>query len=67
MERQVLSEFVRILRISENSKIEAPLLQYLSIMIQNLDSEHAMCKMVNISWCLWLWSLTFEFYRFMHT
>ncbi|XP_015898856.3 protein TRANSPARENT TESTA 9 isoform X1 [Ziziphus jujuba] len=41
MEYQVLAEFVRVLKISRNSKIEAPLLQYLSIMIQNMDSEHA--------------------------
>ncbi|XP_052299215.1 protein TRANSPARENT TESTA 9-like isoform X8 [Citrus sinensis] len=41
MEYQVLAEFVRILKISRNSKIEAPLLQYLSIMIQNMGSEHA--------------------------
>ncbi|XP_057423572.1 protein TRANSPARENT TESTA 9-like isoform X2 [Lotus japonicus] len=41
MEHQVMAEFVRILKISGNSKIEAPLLQYLSIMIQNMDSEHA--------------------------
>ncbi|KAI4300574.1 hypothetical protein L6164_033936 [Bauhinia variegata] len=41
MEHQVLAEFVRILKISKNSKIEAPLLQYLSILIQNMDSEHA--------------------------
>ncbi|QCE05144.1 Uncharacterized protein family FPL [Vigna unguiculata] len=41
MERQVLADFVHILKISEDSKIEAPLLQYLSIMIQNMDSEHA--------------------------
>ncbi|XP_027367126.1 protein TRANSPARENT TESTA 9-like isoform X2 [Abrus precatorius] len=40
MEHQVLAEFVRILKISQDSKIEAPLLQYLSIMIQNMDSEH---------------------------
>ncbi|KAH9737987.1 protein TRANSPARENT TESTA 9 [Citrus sinensis] len=45
MEYQVLAEFVRILKISGNSKIEAPLLQYLSIMIQNMGSEHAICKM----------------------
>ncbi|KAH9674390.1 protein TRANSPARENT TESTA 9 [Citrus sinensis] len=45
MEYQVLAEFVRILKISRNSKIEAPLLQYLSIMIQNMGSEHAICKM----------------------
>ncbi|KAJ8754747.1 hypothetical protein K2173_012136 [Erythroxylum novogranatense] len=41
MEYQVLAEFVRVLKISKNSRIEAPLLQYLSIMIQNMDSEHA--------------------------
>lgn len=44
MEYQVLAEFVRMLKISKNSRIEAPLLQYLSIMIQNMDSEHAICK-----------------------
>ncbi|XP_059668663.1 protein TRANSPARENT TESTA 9-like isoform X3 [Cornus florida] len=41
MEYQVLAEFVRVLKISRNSIIEAPLLQYLSIMIQNMDSEYA--------------------------
>lgn len=41
MENQVLAEFVRVLKISTNSRIEATLLQYLSIMIQNLESEHA--------------------------
>ncbi|XP_030448909.1 protein TRANSPARENT TESTA 9-like isoform X1 [Syzygium oleosum] len=41
MEYQVMAEFVRVLRISKNSRIEATLLQYLSIMIQNIDSEHA--------------------------
>ncbi|XP_048236218.1 protein TRANSPARENT TESTA 9 isoform X1 [Ricinus communis] len=41
MEYQVLTEFVRLLKISRNSRIEAPLLQYLSIMIQNMNSEHA--------------------------
>ncbi|KAF8403357.1 hypothetical protein HHK36_011459 [Tetracentron sinense] len=41
MESQILAEFLRILKISRNSSIEAPLLHYLSIMIQNLASEHA--------------------------
>ncbi|KAL5582360.1 hypothetical protein UlMin_014802 [Ulmus minor] len=41
MEYQVLVEFVRILKISRNSRIEAPLLQYVSIMIQNMTSEYA--------------------------
>ncbi|GMH09989.1 hypothetical protein Nepgr_011830 [Nepenthes gracilis] len=41
MEYQVLAQFVRLLKISKNSRIEASLLQYLSIMIQNLQSEQA--------------------------
>ncbi|PKI48255.1 hypothetical protein CRG98_031357 [Punica granatum] len=41
MEYQVMAEFVRVLKISKNSRIEAPLLQYLSIMIQNIESDHA--------------------------
>ncbi|KAL6997979.1 hypothetical protein U1Q18_008103, partial [Sarracenia purpurea var. burkii] len=41
MEYQVLGEFVRVLKISRNSRIEGPLLQYLSIMIQNMDTDHA--------------------------
>ncbi|XWS59406.1 hypothetical protein CRYUN_Cryun08bG0119100 [Craigia yunnanensis] len=41
MEYQVLAEFVQVLKISTSSRIEAPLLQYLSIMIQNMDSERA--------------------------
>lgn len=45
MEYQVLAEFVRILEVSRNSTIEAQLLQYLSIMIQNMESENAICKL----------------------
>lgn len=44
----MLADFVHILKISQDSKIEAPLLQYLSIMIQNMDSEHSICKMANL-------------------
>ncbi|KAI5674428.1 hypothetical protein M9H77_14792 [Catharanthus roseus] len=44
MEFQVLSEFVRLLDIAGNSGIEAPLLQYLSIMIQNMDNKNAIYK-----------------------
>lgn len=44
MEYQVLGEFVRVLKISKSSRIEAPLLQYLSIMIQNMDTDNAICK-----------------------
>ncbi|XP_070665750.1 protein TRANSPARENT TESTA 9-like isoform X2 [Malus domestica] len=35
MEYQVLSEFVRVLKISRNSRIEAPLLQYLNYCFSN--------------------------------
>ncbi|OMO68546.1 hypothetical protein COLO4_29595 [Corchorus olitorius] len=41
MEYQVLAEFVRVLNLSSSARIETPLLQYLSIMIQNMDSEQA--------------------------
>ncbi|KAM7264710.1 hypothetical protein ACFE04_002393 [Oxalis oulophora] len=41
MECQVMAQFVRILKIARSGRIEAQLLQYLSIMIQNMDSEHA--------------------------
>ncbi|GAB2227155.1 hypothetical protein Drorol1_Dr00008967 [Drosera rotundifolia] len=41
MENQVLGEFVRLLKISRKSTIEGPLLQYLSIMLQNLQSDQA--------------------------
>ncbi|THF96487.1 hypothetical protein TEA_010489 [Camellia sinensis var. sinensis] len=51
MEYQVLGEFVRVLKISKNSRIEAPLLQYLSIMIQNMDTEHAILS-VYIVWAV---------------
>ena len=47
MEYQVLAEFVRVLKIGSSSRIETPLLQYLSIMLQNMDSEHAICKILS--------------------
>ncbi|CAK7341991.1 unnamed protein product [Dovyalis caffra] len=60
MEHQVLAEFVRVIKISKNSKIEAPLLQYLSIMIQNMESEHAIsCKDAVVSFPLYSEALKF--------
>ncbi|XP_038983749.1 protein TRANSPARENT TESTA 9-like isoform X2 [Phoenix dactylifera] len=41
MEKQIMGEFVRILRISRPNKVALQLLQTMSIMIQNLRSEHA--------------------------
>ncbi|KAK9755470.1 hypothetical protein RND81_01G027500 [Saponaria officinalis] len=41
MEHQVISDFVRVLEMTRNSRFQAKVLQYLSIMIQNLQFEHA--------------------------
>ena len=45
MEKQVLREFVRILKISKTITVSLQLLQTMSIIIQNLRNEHAICKM----------------------
>ncbi|MQL95210.1 hypothetical protein Taro_027874 [Colocasia esculenta] len=42
MERQIMGEFVRILKINRTKDVPLQLLQTISIMIQNLKSEHAM-------------------------
>lgn len=41
MEKQVMGEFVRILKISKNVIVSIQLLQTMSIMIQNLKSDHS--------------------------
>ncbi|XP_057818483.2 protein TRANSPARENT TESTA 9 isoform X2 [Cryptomeria japonica] len=41
MEKQVMSQFLRVLKISKTESIAIQLLQTLSIMIQNLQSEQA--------------------------
>lgn len=46
MENQVMGQFVRILKISRTMIVSLQLLQTMSIMIQNLKSEHAICKFV---------------------
>lgn len=45
MEKQVMGEFVRILKISRTVTVSLQLLQTISIMIQNLKSDHAICKL----------------------
>lgn len=42
-----MGEFVRILKICRSVIVSLQLLQTLSIMIQNLKSEHAICKLVH--------------------
>lgn len=44
MEKQIMGEFARILRISKLSRVSLQLLQTMSIMIQNLRNEHSICK-----------------------
>ena len=46
MEGQVMGEFVRILKVSGIVSISLQLLQTMSIVIQNLKSERAICKLV---------------------
>ncbi|WVZ84377.1 hypothetical protein U9M48_031415 [Paspalum notatum var. saurae] len=41
MEKQIMGEFARILRISKLSRVSLQLLQTMSIMIQNLRNEHS--------------------------
>ncbi|KAL7593358.1 hypothetical protein Lser_V15G33465 [Lactuca serriola] len=41
MEKQVMGEFVRILKINKNVIVSIQLLQTMSIMIQNLKSDHS--------------------------
>ncbi|KAI3832567.1 hypothetical protein MKW98_002113 [Papaver atlanticum] len=41
MEYQILAEFLRLIKISRNSSIQVQLLHYLSILIQNLESENS--------------------------
>lgn len=40
-----MGEFVRILKISKNVIVSIQLLQTMSIMIQNLKSDHSICKL----------------------
>lgn len=44
MEKQVMGEFVRVLKISKTLAVSLQLLQTVSILVQNLESEHAICK-----------------------
>lgn len=49
MEKQVMGEFVRILKLSRTVSVPLQLLQTVSIMVQNLKSEHAICRLI-IKW-----------------
>ncbi|KAJ6673150.1 PROTEIN TRANSPARENT TESTA 9 [Salix viminalis] len=61
MERQVMGEFVRILKVSRTVSISRQLLQTMSIMIQNLKSEHAIYYMFSNEHINFLITYAFDF------
>ncbi|XP_038699375.1 protein TRANSPARENT TESTA 9 isoform X2 [Tripterygium wilfordii] len=61
MEKQVMGEFVRILKISKTFTTSLQLLQTMSIMIQNLKSEHAIYYMFSNEHINFLITYAFDF------
>ncbi|KAG8376405.1 hypothetical protein BUALT_Bualt09G0060100 [Buddleja alternifolia] len=61
MEKQVMSEFVRILRISRTLIVSLQLLQTMSIMIQNLKNDHSIYYMFSNEHVNYLITYSFDF------
>ncbi|XP_073151832.1 protein TRANSPARENT TESTA 9 isoform X2 [Henckelia pumila] len=61
MEKQVLGEFVRILRTSKTVIVSVQLLQTMSIMIQNLKNEHSIYYMFSNEHVNYLITYPFDF------
>ncbi|XP_057499982.1 protein TRANSPARENT TESTA 9-like isoform X1 [Actinidia eriantha] len=61
MEKQVMGEFVRILKISRTVSVSLQLLQTMSIMIQNLKNEHAIYYMFSNEHINYLITYSFDF------
>ncbi|XP_020235670.1 protein TRANSPARENT TESTA 9 [Cajanus cajan] len=61
MEKQVVGEFVRVLKLSRTMSIPLQLLQTVSIMIQNLRSEHAIYYMFSNEHMNYLITYPFDF------
>ncbi|QHO50249.1 protein TRANSPARENT TESTA 9 isoform X1 [Arachis stenosperma] len=61
MEKQVMGELVRILKLSRISSVPLQLLQTVSIMIQNLRSEHAIYYMFSNEHMNYLITYSFDF------
>ncbi|CDY70741.1 BnaAnng34790D [Brassica napus] len=61
MEKQVMGEFVRILRVSKTVAVSVQLLQTMSIMIQNLKSEQAIYYLFSNEYVNYLITYTFDF------
>lgn len=63
MEKQIMGEFVRILKICRSVIVSLQLLQTLSIMIQNLKSEHAIYYMFSNEHLNFLITYAFDFHN----
>ncbi|VVA22245.1 PREDICTED: CLEC16A [Prunus dulcis] len=61
MEKQVMGEFVRILKVSRTVSVSLQLLQTISIMIQNLKNEHAIYYMFSNEHMNYLITYSFDF------
>ncbi|XVF47599.1 hypothetical protein PTKIN_Ptkin03bG0123000 [Pterospermum kingtungense] len=61
MEKQVMGEFIRILNISKTVTVSLQLLQTISILIQNLKSEHAIYYMFSNEHVNYLITYSFDF------
>ncbi|XP_021751026.1 protein CLEC16A homolog isoform X1 [Chenopodium quinoa] len=61
MEKQVLGEFIRILKISRTVTVSLQLLQTMSIMIQNLKNEHAIYYLFSNEHINYLITYSFDF------
>ncbi|KAA8535829.1 hypothetical protein F0562_030851 [Nyssa sinensis] len=61
MEKQVMGEFVRILKISRTVTVSLQLLQTISIMVQNLKSEHSIYYMFSNEHINYLITYSFDF------
>lgn len=61
MEKQVMGEFVRLLKISRTITVSLQLLQTVSIMVQNLKSEHAIYYLFSNEYINYLITYSFDF------
>ncbi|XP_057855408.1 protein TRANSPARENT TESTA 9 isoform X4 [Cryptomeria japonica] len=61
MEKQVMAQFLNILKVNNNSDVALQLLQTLSIMIQSLQSEHAIYYLFSNEYINNLITYPFEF------
>ncbi|XP_074564364.1 protein TRANSPARENT TESTA 9 isoform X2 [Curcuma longa] len=61
MEKQIMGEFARLLRISKMVNVALQLLQTISIMIQNLKSEHSIYYMFTNEHINYLITYSFDF------